>query len=293
MENFKKEFEFKFKCFFIDEIDKLAYDESTLPIVILRRENFYYTVKTINYYTLLTLFTTVKSVNMKTDLKVSCSKYFNDEIGKSILAEYNTKNSNENLEKFVTFMMECETMKEFSEQVVNYLKYDNFDEECFNFWSFIADLESNINLRDTLNNYKQLFIEIIEECIYENEDKHQSTLMLIDDLIEKNERSQKYLDLLRLLKEEIINSLSIYENLKPNSQIRVKLTATLESNYKVHEVLKKIIANDCLNIDLKFNSIQDEEEFFMFLSSEEKTTNALLKIIEKFYFQPLSKLKIK
>ncbi|CAF1521082.1 unnamed protein product [Rotaria sordida] len=288
IEVFNKEFKTKLKCLFIteenDSID-FQYKKDEIPIILLKDENSntYATTKQVNHFMLLTTFIT--NYNAKADLKIICSKFLDIEISKNILAD---NNENKNIETFINSMVECESMKIFIEEVVYFLKSDDYNSNCFNFWSLIANFDYNIDLKDSLNYFKELFIESIDEYKKEKEEQHKSALELIDNLIEENENKQKFFNLLNKLTEEILKSLSIYENVSPNSEKRKKLINIMSSNYEVDEKLKQIISIDCFNINLEFNDTNEEELFFKYLKNndENEIPSLLLSIIEDSLSKP-------
>ncbi|CAF4419175.1 unnamed protein product, partial [Didymodactylos carnosus] len=166
-----------------------------------------------------------------------------------------------------------------------------YNDNCLNFWSLIADLESHIDLEDTLDYFKDLFRQSIEEHRHEQEEQHKSSLTLIDDLIEKNQNQQKSLISFNKLKEEILQSLSRYENVSSKSEIRKKLNEIISSNYDLVEKIQKLISKDCLNIYLEFNDTVEEENFYQYLKAKDQ--NELVYRIFLVIEEILSKPKIK
>ncbi|CAF0983365.1 unnamed protein product, partial [Didymodactylos carnosus] len=154
---------------------------------------------------------------------------------------------------------------------VYYLKTNDYEENCFYFWSSIADFQYHIDLQDTLNYFKELFRLAIEEHRREEEGKHKSALQLIDDLIELNQSQQKFLILFNRLKEEILQSLGQYENISCSKSMRRKINEIISSNFDLVEKLEKLIATDCLNIDLEFDNPDDQGQFYEYLKDENQS----------------------
>jgi len=87
IEIFNKKFHTKFKCLFFEEnktYENFNYKNTEIPIIILKNEqtNNYTTIKELNHNILLTALIT--NYNVRNDLKLICSKFFNDEISKNI-----------------------------------------------------------------------------------------------------------------------------------------------------------------------------------------------------------------
>ncbi|UJR21058.1 hypothetical protein I4U23_024158 [Adineta vaga] len=267
-EKFNEKFKTNFKFFFVsEEIDTntFTYINNQVPIVLIKISNSYTTIKQVNYFMFLTVLLTTYDV--KTDLKSVCSTFLNNEISKNILK--NTKD-NPNIKRFIQAMVECKNMKIFNEEVVFYLKSDHYDQCCFDFWSLIADLEYKLDLTDILYDLQNLFIESIEEYRKEKEEEHKSALKLIDDLIEQNANEQQYWNLLNRLKEEIIKSLSIYENVAPKYEKRKKLMEIMTSLDEIDDKFKQILSSSCFQIDLKFKDASEEQSFYQYLRTSEE-----------------------
>ncbi|CAF1331176.1 unnamed protein product [Didymodactylos carnosus] len=102
-----------------------------------------------------------------------------------------------------------------------------------------VDFDYNIDLTDTLNYFKKLFCESIEEYHKEIEEIHKSALELIDNLIEQHENKQKYFHLLNRFKEGISKNLSIYENVSLKSEKSKNLTEIISSIDDIDVKLRK------------------------------------------------------
>ena len=285
IEAFNRAFKIKFKCCFVEDSEywrdfKLKKDE--IPIILSKDPDSgkYITTKELNHG--IQLVNLIATYDARKDLKLICSKFLTEEISKNILTD---NNENKNIETFINLMVECEKLKTFVEQVVYFLKTDNYEENCFNFWSLVANFEPNIDMQATLYHFKELFQECIEEHRQEQEEQHKSSLDLIDEQIEQNQNEQKYFDLLNKLKEEIINGLSIYENVSPRFQKRKKLSEIISSNYDIIDKIRKLISSDCLNIDLSFKDIDEQESFFQHIKSND-IPYRLLSIIEDTLSKP-------
>ncbi|CAF0846575.1 unnamed protein product [Didymodactylos carnosus] len=258
---FNDKFHTKFQCLLINK-NINSFDDKRIPIILRRHSetNRYQTIKQINYK--MFLVNLVTTYDAKKDLKSVCSKFLNEEIGKNILID---KNENKTIDWFIKSMINCETMKIFTENIVYYLTSDDYNKNCFDFWSSIADFQYHIDLEETLNHFKQLFLIAIEEHREEEEEKHRSALELIDDIIEQNQNQQKIVNLIHRLKEEILRSLSQYENVSSNSRIREKINKIISSKYKFVDKIQKLISNECLNIDLQFKDSETKVQFYEYL----------------------------
>ncbi|CAF1146824.1 unnamed protein product [Adineta steineri] len=277
---FNEKFKTNFKCFFVEEgIDSrmLTYTNNQVPIVLIKTSNFYTTIKEVNYFMFLTVLLT--TYDAKSDLKSVCSIFLNNEISKNILTD---AKENQNIERFIQAMIECKNMKVFNEEIIYYLKTDNYNQYCLDFWSLIADLDYNLVLTDILNDFKELFIESIEEYRTDKEKEHKSALELIDDIIEENARTQKFWNLLNKLKEEIIKSLSIYENVSSKSDKRKKLMEIIISTDEIDDKFQEIISVDCFQIDLNFTDASEEQSFYQYIktSQESEIPFQLLSLIQ-------------
>ncbi|CAF0958763.1 unnamed protein product [Adineta steineri] len=283
---FNEKFKTNFKCFFVEDgIDNrmLTYTNKQVPIVLIKTSNSYTTIKEVNYFMFLTVLST--TYDAKSDLKSVCSIFLNSEISKNILS--NT-NENKNIEIFIESMIASKSLKIFNEEVIYYLKSDDYNPDCFHFWSLIANLDDNIDLTDTLNDFKELFTESIEEYRKEKEEEHKSALGLIDDMIDQNARTEKCWNSLNKLKEEIIQSLSEYEKVSLKFEKRKKLIDIMLSMDKIDEKFKQIISQDCFSINLEFDNAAEERSFYQYLktSGENQIPFQLLLIIQDSLSKP-------
>ncbi|CAF0958708.1 unnamed protein product [Adineta steineri] len=283
---FNKKFNTKFKCFFINEsIDHktYTYKNDEIPIILLKTSDSYITIKEVNCSMFLTVLST--TYNAKADLKTVCSKFLDNEISKNILSN---SNDSKNIEIFIQAMIEYKSMKIFNEEVIYYLKSDDYKSFCFNFWSLIANLDDNIDLTDTLNYFKELFCESVEEYRKEKEEEHKSALELIDNMIEQSDKKQKHWKLLNKFKEKIIQNLSEYRNVSRKYEKRKKLSDIMLSMDEINEKFKQILSKDCFDIDLEFNDTHEEQSFYQYLkaSDENEIPFQLLLIIQDSLSEP-------
>ncbi|CAF1099219.1 unnamed protein product [Adineta steineri] len=283
---FNEKFKTNFKCFFVEDgIDNrmFSYTNIQVPIVLVKTTNSYTTIKEVNYFMFLTVLLT--TYDAKADLKTVCSKFLDNEISKNILS--NT-NENKNIEIFIESMIASKSLKIFNEEVIYYLKFDDYNPDFFHFWSLIANLDDNIDLTDALNDFKELFIESIEEYREEKEEEHKSALQLIDDMIEQNAKTEKNWNLLNKLKKEIIQSLSEYEKVSPKFEKRKKLDDIISSEDGIDKKFRQIISQDCFSIDLKFGNLDEEQYFYQYLktSDENQIPFQLLQIIHDSLLEP-------
>ncbi|CAF4683027.1 unnamed protein product, partial [Rotaria sp. Silwood2] len=182
IKSFNKKFGTNLKCFDLNITVDSTYENNEIPIILRKHSNVYTTIKHVNHYMFLTILLTTS--NVKNDLKIICSKFLDYEISQNILTD---TVENKNIQSFISSMMKCQSMKIFNEEIIFYLNTDDYNQNCFDFWSVIADFDYNIDLTDTLKYFKELFGQSIEEHRKEIEDKHHSALKIIDDLLEQYE----------------------------------------------------------------------------------------------------------
>ncbi|CAF1625915.1 unnamed protein product, partial [Didymodactylos carnosus] len=120
-------------------------------------------------------------------------------------------------------------------------KYHNFQHQPINEREFMKSFNAKFgtNFKYTLNYFKKLFCESIEEYHKEIEEIHKSALELIDNLIEQHENKQKYFHLLNRFKEGISKNLSIYENVSLKSEKSKNLTEIISSIDDIDVKLRK------------------------------------------------------
>ncbi|CAF0748821.1 unnamed protein product [Didymodactylos carnosus] len=102
-------------------------------------------------------------------------------------------------------------MKILNERIIFYLKTDNYDQCYFEFWSVIADFDYNIDLTDTLNYFKKLFCELIEEHL-----RFYGTNIFVNVSLENEHWSGMNL----IINSDVINFVTD----EPNTKIKVDLT---------------------------------------------------------------------